>query len=211
MSETILKLDEPVETKTCSKCKEEKPSEAFCKNQGWCKSCHNIYTQNWNKANPEKAKKRYRDYTYRHGAIPMSEAKDSAVYLGVYIAERVLRNCGLFGHIEKMPYGYPGIDFICGKGFGIDLKSACLVKCKRSSNPEWHFPIRHNTVADYFLLLGFRDRKELEPLHIWLVPGYLINNHHNICITNSLTGIEKWKRFEQPLDKVITCCDELKK
>jgi hypothetical protein len=134
---------------------------------------------------------------------PLKESKDCASYLGVYVAERALSK--FFDHIERMPYGNKGFDFICGKGYKIDVKSGC----KRPSvgGGYWIFGTKHNMIADYFLCLAFQDREMLEPLHVWLIPTHDANVS---AITISIKRIRDWSKYERPLDKVLTCCHELR-
>lgn len=136
---------------------------------------------------------------------PMSEAKNSGVYLGVHIAERVLST--LFEHVERTPFGFPGYDFLCGKGFKIDVKSACLTN-RKDGVVGWTFHPRKNEVADYFLCVAFDARESLEPLHLWLIPGKRINHLGSLWI--GAGKLQKWADYEKPLDKVIGCCDSLR-
>ena len=139
---------------------------------------------------------------------PMSEATDCSNYLGVHVAERVLSN--FFDNITRMPTNHPGYDFVCGKGFKIDVKSACTHYASRWKVPRWSFHPYRNKTADYFLCLAFYSREFLEPQHVWLIPGNVINHLSGFAIPDSEYGIEKWEKYEQPLDSVIRCCDKLK-
>jgi len=143
------------------------------------------------------------------GVKPMSENRDCSSWLGVFIAERALSK--FFDHIEKMPINNPGYDFICGKGFKIDVKASCLRKPKEQKNTRWEFHTEQNETANYFLLLAFDSRSNLEPQHIWLVPANIARElKGSIRISNIPTAIKKWEHFERPLDKVATCCNEMK-
>jgi hypothetical protein len=104
---------------------------------------------------------------------PMSENKDCSLFLGVHVAERVLSN--VFKNVQRMPQNNPGYDFICSKGYKIDVKSASLCKILDKKHGSviwrWNFHIRNNTIADYFLLIAFDDRENLNPMHVWLIKG----------------------------------------
>jgi hypothetical protein len=109
----------------------------------------------------------------------------------------------------------PGYDFICGKGFKIDVKSACTqtkiysqLRGKYYDTQIWSFGIKRNKTADYFLCLAFDDRTNLTPLHIWLLPGEKFNHLRSVAIRESTLG--KWAEFEQPLEKVLLCCSKMK-
>ncbi len=139
---------------------------------------------------------------------PMAEAKECSSYLGVYVAERVLEK--FFYHVERMPYGTPGFDYICGKGYKIDVKASCEIKYRSGKSTYWSFRINRNKIADYFLCLAFDDRARLNPLHVWLIPSHVINDKSGAMIGNSKRSLSKWATYEKPLDKVISCCNLLK-
>lgn len=137
---------------------------------------------------------------------PLSENKECAQWLGIHISERVLSN--IFEHVERMPINNIGFDFICKKGYKIDVKSACI----RSDRNAWNFGLNNNSIADYFLLLAFDNRNDLNPKHIWLLKNNDSINRINITISNSDRVLNKWKRYEQTdkLEQLIACCDVLK-
>ena len=140
-------------------------------------------------------------------SIPYYENKDCPNYLGRHIAERILSY--YFEGVKMMPYQNPGYDFICKNGYKIDVKSSCLHKSD-GGNPHWSFDIIHNEIADYFLCLGFDDRENLEPINLWLVPGFEVNMKYALIITFSEASMSKWMKYEKPLDKVLECCNTLK-
>lgn len=190
------------EFKQCSKCNKILPIVGFEKSytksgrhRAYCRSCKNAME---------------REYKHRNGIQrPMSEAKESTVYLGVHVAEKALSK--FFNHIERMPYGNKGYDFVCGQGYKIDAKSSCLHNgTDGNQNGYWKFQIKYNISTDYFLCLAFNDRKNLEPRHVWLIPGKLISKQKTLCISNSEIAFQKWRKYEKPIDKVETCCDILR-
>lgn len=126
------------------------------------------------------------------------------VFLGVVVAERLLSK--VFKNVQRMPQGNPGYDFICGKGFKIDVKSTCLGNIRNN----WGFHIRRNQEAEYFLCLAFDNRKDLNPKHIWLIPGRVLNHLTTASISKST--LDKWSEYEltDKLDDVLACCDTLK-
>ena len=76
---------------------------------------------------------------------------------------------------------------------------------------NYMFTIRKNKDTDQFLLLAFNNREELKPTHVWLVPGELINMHKTIGISETPKSLAKWSKYERPLDKMIGCCNEMRK
>jgi hypothetical protein len=145
-----------------------------------------------------------RENRYKHHKNrPMSESKESSAYLGVYIAERVLSS--VFKDVTRMPYGHPGYDFICNKGYKIDVKCSCIQEHNR-----WAFNIKKTPVADYYLCLAFDDRTSLEPKHIWLIPCLDLANKTKISISMLPEKLHLWSKYERPLDKVVSCCDSIR-
>lgn len=152
--------------------------------------------------------RKYRQDLYAKGIkTPMEKAKYSGAWLGIHIAERILSK--YFEDITRMPNGNPGYDFICKRGYKIDAKCSCLVSSRRQK-PHWSFCIRKNKTADYFIFLAFNNRECLEPLHVWLVPGNVVNGKTRQVISDLPSSLSKWAEYEKPLDKVIQCCDAMK-
>lgn len=136
---------------------------------------------------------------------PMSENKECSSYLGVYIAERYLSK--IFTNVIRMPINHSGYDFICNKDYKIDVKSACIGK---TSN-RWVFCINNNITADYFLCIGFDNRNDMNPLHIWLIPNNTSLPKSGLSITNTSKILKKYQQYEQneKLDELIICCDDI--
>ena len=171
---------------------------------GLCRKCYNSKYRE-DVEHREKIRLRSERYRRLRGSKPMSENRKCSAFLGVHVAERVLRNA--FKEVEQMPYGNRGYDFICNRGKKIDVKSSALHKREKQAD-HWQFIIKKNTTADYFMCLAFDNRDDLNPLHIWMIPGNTVNDKTGISITKST--IDKWDEYRIPIDKTITCCDKLK-
>jgi|LAHU01.1.fsa_nt_gb hypothetical protein len=203
-----------METKKCSRCHENRPISEFYKYASGlfhssCRACNAERMRKRRDANKDYFNKYQRERRHRLGlAHPYTESKRCSSYLGVHIAERALSK--FFDNIVRMPINNPGYDFICGKGFKIDVKSSCLVNMTKTCD-RWQFNIKHNDVPDYFLFLAFDNRSDLNPQHVWLVPRSVINGRYIISITRSPRVLAKWEIFEKPIDKVLSCCTELGK
>ncbi len=136
-----------------------------------------------------------------------------SLWLGYVRGEEVL--CKVFKDVKRMATNHPGYDFICNKNFKIDVKTSCLLKNKNG----WHFDIDNNTIPDYFLLLAYDNRTDLNPMRIWLIrgdeiiKGRKLNDRAGLGISNTLVPLKFYEPYEltDKLDKVIECCDELKK
>ena len=172
------------------------------RNMHICKSCHTELVRQWQKANPDKMKILRTRGHRKEGHQPFDENKQCSVYLGVHVAEQVLSR--VFKNVKRMPYGNPGYDFICNKGKKIDVKSSCKTK----NHNGWHFDIKHNTTADYFLCLAFDNRQDLNPLHVWLLPGIKLNHLQSASISQST--IHKWDAYRLDTTKVAMCCNTMR-
>lgn len=128
--------------------------------------------------------------------------KNCPTHLGCYIAEQVLTKT--FKNVKIMPHNNHGFDVICDKDYKIDIKSAATGD-KRSS---WMFTLDQNKIADYFLCIAFDNRDDLNIEHLWLILGKDVN--YRITISISKSTLSKWFKYEQPLDEVIACCNEMK-
>jgi hypothetical protein len=133
--------------------------------------------------------------------------KECPSYLGIVIAEKALSK--FYKHIKRMPINNPGYDFECDKGYFIDVKSSCLRHPKIGS-PCWSITIKKNSIANYFLCVLFNDRIELKPVYVLLIPGELVRNKVSISITNTPKGMTRWRKYMQPLDNVISCCNAMR-
>lgn len=210
MSEARKKPSEIVDgKKPCHRCGKMLPTSDYHRKVNnrdglatICKVCRAAYE----KSRLARHSDWVREYTHRKGIYqPMEENKSCPAYLGIYIAEKVLSV--VFNVAKRMPNNNRGYDFICGRGFKIDVKSASRAHGFRD-NRSWKFNIRNNTIADYFLCIGFDNRATLNPEHVWLIPGSKIN-----CLGTwsvSYQTLDKWKEFEKSLDRVLSCCDEFR-
>lgn len=187
-------------TKTCTGCKREKPLDEFPPLKGGkfgrSSRCRQCLAEHASEINHR---------TGRH--MPYTENKHCAFYLGVHIAEGVL--AASFQNVKRMPITNPGYDFVCGKGYKIDVKSACK-RYPAHQAPGWMFLLRKNTIADYFLCLAFDSRESLNPEHVWLIPGEEVNSKTGIWMTDGALYLHKWSKWEQPLERIALCCTQMK-
>ena len=158
-------------------------------------------SRKWAKTHPEKMHESCIRYQRKKGMKPMGESRECGIFLGVYIAERLLAN--VFKNVTRMPFGNVGYDFICSNNKKIDVKSSCFHK-----NGGWSFHIDKNKIADYFVCLAFDNRDDLNPLHMWIFPGRIVNERGTMHILP--TNIHKWDEYERSIEKVVTCCDAMR-
>ena len=188
-----------VTEKFCAKCGKSLPASEFCKNKAnrvglstYCKKHLSEYNKELEKSKP--------DY------VPMSENRYCAEFLGCHVNETILSK--VFKNVKVMPYANPGYDFVCSKNKKIDCKSATLQYPKTGNgSPFWGFHIRHNVDADYFLLVGYDNREDLNPLRCWIIPGDLLNDRETLSIR---ANDVKWNKFERKMDDIIGKCDLMK-
>ena len=169
--------------------------------RGLCTKC---YTKAQYSEHREENIARMTKRSRERGVLAMSENKSCSSYLGVHVAEKVLYNT--FDNVEKMPTNNPGYDFICNKGMKIDVKSATMRKNAACS--RWEFHINKNDVADFFFCIAFDIRTDINPIHLWLIPGKNIN--HLTTVTMSESRMEKWTEYELAINKVVDCCNTLR-
>ena len=167
--------------------------------KGMCKQCYLAAR------NPEARHIEHVNRIHRKGKQTLSENKTCSMYLGVHIAERILAK--VFVNVKRMNPQNPGYDFICNKGMKIDVKSSCT-RIRENRPAQWAFVIKRNNIPDYFLCIAFDNRKDLNPLHLWLINGNEINSYAGTSISETTIG--KWDKFKLPLDSVISCCNSLK-
>ena len=141
-----------------------------------------------------------KDSSWHGGA---STNTSCATWLGVNVAENVLSN--VFNNVIRMPTRNHGYDFICGRGYKIDVKAACL-----NTRKQWAYRIDKNITADNFLCIAFDNRDDLTPMYIWLIPGK--NVSHLVSTTISPHTIERWCKHElhDKIDDIIKCCNIMK-
>lgn len=188
--------------KVCGHCGISKPFSEFSKDKhqkkdglnNKCRSC---------------CKESYQSFAERkYGAKPLNENKTCSQYLGIHVAERILSN--LFKNVQRMPLHNHGYDFICNRGFKVDVKSSTLLKRRYEELgwKQWQFDINNNTIADYFLCLAFDNREDLNPVHLWLIPSVRLCSLQTASIGEK--NLKKWSQYERPIDKVLSCCEMLK-
>lgn len=164
-----------------------------------------IYYENNREEILRKNKIRYEKERMLQGKKSMYENKFCASYLGIVIAERLVRH--LFKDVKVMPFGNPNFDFICNKGKKIDVKSSttCI---RKNRSPSWSFNIDHNAVADFFILAAFDNIENLNPLHLWMIPGKELNHQGSANV--ALSRIHKWDECKMDINDAQLCCAEMK-
>jgi len=177
------------------------------------KEAEEYFKRNWSAINTEAL---HLEIKLKNYPLIRIKNKKCSMFLGCHVAERVLGY--VFKNVERMSFNNPGYDFICNKGKKIDVKSTCLY------NNHYIFIINYNKIADYFLCIGFDNRENLNPQHIWLINSNDFYFHKtykkldyrqfkdtsNICI--HLSKLEDYSKYEltDKLKETIECCTELK-
>lgn len=209
-----------IKSKICTGCDKLKPLTEFYESKvgkynrhSKCKKCAREISIKYYQEHQEERKKYSKNYQQEHkdkirqkrGCKPMSENKLCPQYLGIVIAECLIRH--LFNDVEVMPNNHSGYDIICNKGKKIDVKSACITT-QNSKYPRWKFHIDYNTTADYFILVAFDNLTDLNPLHLWMIPGHILSKNSGKSIRPST--IHKWSEWEHDIEAAQMCCSEMK-
>ena len=166
---------------------------------------HNEYELDRCHKDMEYKRKYTQEWRYENGSqSPMSENENCSQYLGTLVAERQYGRIILpeiFGGIEKeMPYGNPSYDFLVKGNIKVDIKSCCLREMKGWLGWEPH--VRFNNVTDYFVILAFDDRDNLNLIFVWsigkneTIRGNKFYMRDSIKITNTHRGLLEFKRFD---------------
>ena len=179
-----------------------------------------VYYNEHKKEAEEHFKRKWNTISSRASQLSISSMetnKDCALFLGYHVAERVLSY--VFKDVQRMSVNNPGFDFICNKGYKIDVKSSCLY-----NKNSYNFNIGNNKIADYFLLIGFDNRENLNPQHIWLIKSNEIivtqhssnynrklNEFGSFFVINKTFDILSKYELTDKLKETIKCCDALKK
>jgi hypothetical protein len=107
----------------------------------------------------------------------------------------------MFGGIEQeMPYGNPWYDFLVTGNIKVDVKSCCLREMKGWTGWEPH--VRYNNATDYFIILVFDDRDNLNLIFVWsigkneIIRGNKFYMRDSIKITNTRRGLLEFKRYD---------------
>jgi len=111
----------------------------------------------------------------------------------------------LYPNTIRMERKNPGYDFICNDtGKTVDVKaSSTLTMYSRTNKKHWLFNINKNKKADYFSLFAVDSRIETNILHMWIIPGNLINMRSAIGISVTNDGISRFKKYEKPIDAIV--------
>ena len=164
----------------------------------------NLCSKNYRKTHRKELAEKQRQ---KRGSISMYKNKLCSNYLGIVIAERLCKH--LFKDVKMMPYGNTGYDIICNRGKKIDVKSSCIRLSKDNKYINWGFKIRKNIIADFFICVSFDNRNDLNPLHMWMIPGSEVNHLTKISISPST--IHKWNKCKRNISDAQLCCSEMKK
>ena len=119
------------------------------------------------------------------------------------LAEHIVK-C-MFNNAKRMPIQNGGFDYLIEEK-RIDVKSSSLRYEK--SGTRWQVNINHNEKADEFLVVALNNRTDLRPMHIWLIPGKLVNHLKGLSITNSAKALHRWAIYEIVGKKFDVVCDE---
>lgn len=132
----------------------------------------------------------FKDHSERHmtymGNIvpPLSELnEDCPLWFGNFTENIMIYN---YRGASKMPTHNRGFDYLWGD-VKIDNKGACLEYYPGGS--RWKYDIRHNNIADVFIISGWDNRESLKPLLA------LEFKKNDLVRYGNYAYIEFWKRY----------------
>ena len=190
----------------CRVCEKELTDETWSmsfrkRNYKICRECHNEQSQKWNVENHERFLANQTRRNRKNGHISMHENKECPSYLGISVTEKLIYR--YFRDAIRMRYGNPGYDIVCNRGKLIEVKSSCLTKAGR-----WMFNIGCNNTAEYFVLVAWDNREDLNIMHVWLIPGNVLS-HLTQASIRPIT-LDKWSQYEKDVTKMLACCNAMK-
>jgi len=190
----------------CRKCGKELTDETWSPsyrkaNNRICRECSSKQSQKWIAENHERQLANCTRTSRRNGKLSMHDNKECPSYLGIIVTEKLIDNT--FDNAERMPNNNHGYDVICGRGRLVEIKGACLNKAG-----GWVFNTRQNTTAEYFMLVAYDDRKNLNIQHVWRIPINVLSHLTQASIRPST--VDKWSQYEQDPDKMLACCNAMK-
>ncbi len=128
--------------------------------------CNNPYKsyEELNKLAIERGYLNLQDYVNKELRVSDTKInKDLDQYFGIHIAEKYVSS--LFEDVIRLPINYLGYDWICKRGYKIQHKASCLI----DKGSGFFYKILNNDMADYFILTGWNNRKDLVPMFILLL------------------------------------------
>lgn len=177
--------------------------------------CNNPYKsyEELNKLAIERGYLNLQDYVNKELRVSNTKInKDLGQYFGIHVAEKYVSS--LFEDVIRLPINYTGYDWICKKGYKIQHKASCLIY----DDKGWQgfaYNILNNDIADYFILTGWNNRKDLVPIFILLIHSEeIVRNkpfwvRKMFYITNKpkyLLEFEKYNLIDK-LEKLKNCCN----
>lgn len=109
---------------------------------------------------------RQREWAYKAGrsGIAIEANEDCPSHFGEFTESLMIHR---YPGAKKMPYGNPGFDYLWideeGKEIKIDNKGRCM-SYPIGRSPRFDYVICHNNIADIFVLSGWDNREDLNPL-----------------------------------------------
>lgn len=104
----------------------------------------------------------------------------------------------IFKNIQGMFFTNRGYDFVCETGEKIEVKASLL-----HIDNKFAFHIKYNDIADYFILIGFDNVLDLNPLYMWIIKNrelirdVSISNIKILNIANDKKDIAYFQIYEK--------------
>lgn len=166
---------------------------------------------------------------------PLEFNEDCSANFGIEKGEMIFRKYleSIFECVKHMKYNNQGFDFICSDPIQefIDRYPALSLERDKEYRFQlkvrnirekrgwigWDYPIRHNKNCDYYILCSFKNRKNLEPSHIHIVPtkdivrGIEFWRRTSFTITNNPNYLRQLMKYDlvDDLDRLNEICKEV--
>lgn len=153
-----------------------------------------------------------RDLYYESGRGLPSEANENCpTYLGVFTENLMIYR---YPGAKKMRYGNPGFDYLWNE-IKIDVKGKCIT-LRPGKLPGFTFPIRYNDIPDKFVLVGYENRDNLNPIYAWefdrdeivryrIGDRYILKDfweRHTFTISYTPEGLSEFKDHQINIDEL---------
>ena len=154
-----------------------------------------------------------RDWYHETGrCLPSDVNEDCPAYLGEFTENLMIHR---YPNAKKMCYGNPGFDYIWNET-KIDVKGKCITH-RPGRLPNFNFPIRYNDIPHKFILVGYENRDNLNPLYAWEFDscepvkygtgkGYILKNfweRMGFTIGYTSEGLSEFKGHQININEII--------
>lgn len=142
--------------------------------------------------------------------LPSEANEDCPTYLGEFTEKLMIHR---YPGAKKTHYGNPGFEYLWD-GIKIDVKGRCISH-RPGRLPSFNFPIRYNDIPHKFVLVGYENRDNLNPLYEFehdepvrygIGKGYILKDfweRMGFTISYTQEGLSEFKDHQENIDGII--------